>query len=270
MQWWARRVDQDGREPKSWDDNELDLKTTYEGGWHARGSFDPETGAELAAALDSEAEAIYRAGGTDGQRLSLGRRRAMALMEIIRRNLNPDHADTQVPPTVMVSITLDELLKRSGHGRPDRHPRTHLLRDRAPDVPATPTSSASSPTAPRRSSTSAAPSAPHPPSTGGPWPHGTVAVCSPAATGHPATAEPTTSNGGTETTARPHSKTPPCSATTTITSSTKAAGNSPGPPTAHLQFHKPDGTPFQLRRAAGPEGTRGAYDRWSAPTGGPR
>ena len=22
---WARRVDQDGREPKSWDDNELDL-----------------------------------------------------------------------------------------------------------------------------------------------------------------------------------------------------------------------------------------------------
>ena len=40
----------------------------------------------------------------------------MALMEIIRRNLNPAHADTQVPPTVMVTITLDELLKRSGHG----------------------------------------------------------------------------------------------------------------------------------------------------------
>ena len=40
----------------------------------------------------------------------------MALMEIIRRNHNPAHADTQVPPTVMVTITLDELLKRSGHG----------------------------------------------------------------------------------------------------------------------------------------------------------
>jgi len=116
MRGWAQRVDQDGREPKSWDDNELDLQTTYEGGWHARGSFDPETGAELAAALDAEAEAIYRAGGTDGQQLTLGRRRAMALLEIIRRNHDPAHADTQVPPTVMVTITLDELLKRSGHG----------------------------------------------------------------------------------------------------------------------------------------------------------
>ena len=81
-----------------------------------RGGCDPETGAELAAALDAEAEAIYRAGGTDGQVLSLGRRRSMALMEIIRRNHDPAHADTQVPPTVMVTITLDELLKRSGQG----------------------------------------------------------------------------------------------------------------------------------------------------------
>ena len=40
----------------------------------------------------------------------------MALLEIIRRNHDPTHADTQVPPTVMVTITLDELLKRSGHG----------------------------------------------------------------------------------------------------------------------------------------------------------
>src|SRR5688500_5460378 len=37
MQWWARRVDQDGREPKCWDDNELDLKPTYQGGWVDRG-----------------------------------------------------------------------------------------------------------------------------------------------------------------------------------------------------------------------------------------
>ena len=66
--------------------------------------------------MDSEAESIFRAGGTDGQRLSLGRRRFMALMEIIRRNHDPAHADTQVPPTVMVTITLDELLKQSGHG----------------------------------------------------------------------------------------------------------------------------------------------------------
>jgi hypothetical protein len=113
---WALRVDQDGREPRSWDDNELDLHDTYQGGWHARGSFDPETGAEIVAALDAEAEAIYRTGGTDGQQLTLGRRRAMALVEILRRNHNPHHTNTQVPPTVMVSITLDELLKRSGHG----------------------------------------------------------------------------------------------------------------------------------------------------------
>jgi hypothetical protein len=116
MRWWARRVDQDGREPKSWDHNEIDLKDTYQGGWHLRGGFDPETGAELAAALDAEAEAIYRAGGTTGENLTLGRRRAMALMEIIRRHLDPAHTDTQIPPTVMVSVTLDELLKRSGHG----------------------------------------------------------------------------------------------------------------------------------------------------------
>ena len=102
MRGWARRVDQDGREPRSWDDNELDLQTTYEGGWHARGSFDPETGAEIAAALDAEAEAIYRAGGTDGQLLSLGQDGPWRLTELIRRALNPDHTDTQVPPTVMV------------------------------------------------------------------------------------------------------------------------------------------------------------------------
>ena len=112
MRGWARRVDQDGREPKSWDDNEIDLKTTYEGGWALRGGLDPETGGEFAAALDAEAEAIYRAGGTDGQVLPLGQRRAIALMELIRRALDPAHADTQVPPTVMVSITLDELLKK--------------------------------------------------------------------------------------------------------------------------------------------------------------
>ena len=102
-----------GREPKSWDDNELDLHHTYQGGWHApRQLSTPRPAPRLAAALDAEAEAIYRAGGTDGQRLSLGRRRAMALMEIIRRNHDPAHADTQVPPTVMVTITLDELLKQ--------------------------------------------------------------------------------------------------------------------------------------------------------------
>ena len=38
---WARRVDQDGREPKSWDDNELDLQPTYQGGWHARRQLRP-------------------------------------------------------------------------------------------------------------------------------------------------------------------------------------------------------------------------------------
>ena len=92
----------------------MDLHDTYQGGWHLRGGCDPETGAELVRRLDAEAEAIYRAGGTDGQVLSLGRRRFMALMEIIRRNLDPTHTDTQVPPTVMVTITLDELLKKTG------------------------------------------------------------------------------------------------------------------------------------------------------------
>jgi uncharacterized protein DUF222 len=116
MRGWAQRVDQDGREPRSWDDNELDLQTSYQGGWHARGSFDPETGAEIAAALDAEAEAIYRAGGTDSHVLPLGQRRFLALMELIRRNLDPGHSDTQVPPTVMVTITLDELLKKTGRG----------------------------------------------------------------------------------------------------------------------------------------------------------
>ena len=84
--------------------------------------------------MDAEAEAIYRAGGTDGQQLTLGRRRAMALMEIIRRNLNPAHADTQVPPTVMVTITLDELLKRSGRGDLIGTHEHVSLRDGAPAV----------------------------------------------------------------------------------------------------------------------------------------
>ncbi|MBV9950999.1 MAG: DUF222 domain-containing protein, partial [Acidimicrobiia bacterium] len=33
MRWWNRRVDQDGREPKSWDDCELDHNKTYQGGY---------------------------------------------------------------------------------------------------------------------------------------------------------------------------------------------------------------------------------------------
>src|SRR3954452_2707846 len=60
MRWWARRVDQDGRRPKSWDDIEVDLNRTYEGNFSLAGGL---TGVELEAALDSEAEAIYRAGG---------------------------------------------------------------------------------------------------------------------------------------------------------------------------------------------------------------
>ena len=64
--------------------------------------------------MDAEAESIYREGGTDGERLSLGQRRAMALLSIIRRNHNPEHADTHVPPTVIVSTTLDQLMKDSG------------------------------------------------------------------------------------------------------------------------------------------------------------
>src|SRR3954451_25119140 len=44
------------------------------------------------------------------------RRRHLALMSLIRRALNPDLADTQVPPTVMVSISLDDLLKATGRG----------------------------------------------------------------------------------------------------------------------------------------------------------
>ena len=38
----------------------------------------------------------------------------MALMELIRRSLNPGLVDTQVPPTVMVSVGLDDLLKATG------------------------------------------------------------------------------------------------------------------------------------------------------------
>ena len=38
---WAQRVDQDGREPKSWDDNELDLHHTYQGGCTPGGGCRP-------------------------------------------------------------------------------------------------------------------------------------------------------------------------------------------------------------------------------------
>jgi hypothetical protein len=117
MRWWARRVDHDGRQPKVWDDNDLQLRQTYQGDWALHGGLDPLTGAELEAALDAEAEVIYRAGGTGPHPLPAGRRRAMALMELIRRSLNPDHLDTQTPPTVMVTIDLDTLLK--GAGRAD-------------------------------------------------------------------------------------------------------------------------------------------------------
>jgi hypothetical protein len=114
MRWWGRRVDQDGRRPKCFDDNDVELRKTYEGDWALNGGFDALTGAELEAALDAEAEAIHRAGGMGSERLSVGRRRAMALMELIRRSMNPDLADTQVPPTVVVSIELDALLKATG------------------------------------------------------------------------------------------------------------------------------------------------------------
>jgi hypothetical protein len=117
MRWWGRRVDQDGREPKAWDDCEIDLDKTYEGDYALNGGLDGLTGAELEAALDSEAEAIYRAGGMGENRPLLAHRRAIALMALIRRALDPDLADTQVPPTVMVSITLDELLKATGRAQ---------------------------------------------------------------------------------------------------------------------------------------------------------
>jgi hypothetical protein len=117
MRWWGRRVDQDGRRPKCFDDNEVELRKTYEGDWALNGGFDALTGAELEAALDAEAEAIYRDGGMGPDRPVLGRRRGLALMELVRRAVNPDLADTQVPPTVIVSIDLDTLLK--GTGRAD-------------------------------------------------------------------------------------------------------------------------------------------------------
>ena len=117
MRWWNRRVDQDGREPKSWDDCELDHNKTYQGGYSSAAAWDNLTGAELEAALDSEAEAIYRAGGMGDHRPPIARRRAIALMSLIRRAVNPDIADTQAPPTVMVAIDLDDLLKATGHGR---------------------------------------------------------------------------------------------------------------------------------------------------------
>jgi hypothetical protein len=44
----------------------------------------------------------------------LAHRRAIALMSLIRRALDPDVADTQVPPTVIVSVDLDTLLKNIG------------------------------------------------------------------------------------------------------------------------------------------------------------
>jgi hypothetical protein len=116
MRWWGRRVDQDGREPKSWDDCEFDHNKTYEGAYSSTAGWDAVTGAELEAALDSEAEAIFRAGGMGDDRPPLARRRAMALMALIRRAINPDLADTQVPPTVMISIDLDDLLKATGRG----------------------------------------------------------------------------------------------------------------------------------------------------------
>jgi hypothetical protein len=119
MRWWGRRVDQDGREPKSWDDCELSLNKTYEGDYALGGGLDGLTGAELEAALDSEAESIFRAGGMGDQRPLLAHRRAIALMALIRRALDPDIADTQVPPTVMVTVTLEELLKGTG--------RAHLV-----------------------------------------------------------------------------------------------------------------------------------------------
>jgi hypothetical protein len=117
MRWWGRRVDQDGREPKAWDDCEIDLNKTYEGDYALNGGLDGLTGAELEAALDSEAESIYRAGGMGENRPTIAHRRAIALMALIRRALDPDAADTQVPPTVMVTVTLDELLKATGRAQ---------------------------------------------------------------------------------------------------------------------------------------------------------
>ena len=114
LRWWARRVDQDGRKPRSWEQNEIDLQKTYQGDWGLGGGLDALTGAELDAALDAEAEVIFRAGGTGGVRLPARQMRAMALMELIRRSLNPGLVDTQVPPTVMVSVGLDDLLKATG------------------------------------------------------------------------------------------------------------------------------------------------------------
>jgi hypothetical protein len=72
-------------------------------------------GAELQAALAAEMEAIYRSLHAEGTLVAHWTLRSMALMSLIRRALDPAQADTRVPPTVVVSVTVEDLAKATGH-----------------------------------------------------------------------------------------------------------------------------------------------------------
>ena len=114
MSFWARCVDEDGREPRSVDGNTLHLTRTLYGNWILSGTFDPVTGAELSAGLSAEGEALFRSLQADGTFPAHWAVRAMALMSLVRRALDPTHADTRVPPTVIVSIDVEDLAKATG------------------------------------------------------------------------------------------------------------------------------------------------------------
>jgi hypothetical protein len=115
MSFWARCVDADGREPRSFDGNEATLSQTFNSTWHLSAAFDPVTGAELQAALAAEMEVIYRSLQAEEALPAHWTLRAMALMSLIRRALDPTQADTRVPPTVVVSVTVEDLAKATGH-----------------------------------------------------------------------------------------------------------------------------------------------------------
>jgi len=114
MSFWARCADADGREPRSLDGNDVTLSQTFDGSWHMTSCFDPMTGAELNAALNSEMQVLYRSFQVDGTFPVHWSLRAMALMSLIRRALDPSQADTRVPPTVIVSVSVDDLAKATG------------------------------------------------------------------------------------------------------------------------------------------------------------
>lgn len=109
LQRWQKTVDQDGAEPA--DQRRLRLAQTFGGAWVVAGMLDDEAGATVATLVDRVADQLGRDDNAldPGDRRSLPRRRADALVELVRRGAAlPDGARGAAPLLVFCADLADQ------------------------------------------------------------------------------------------------------------------------------------------------------------------